>query len=71
MAFILLFAGFETTVNLIGNGVYALLRDPGQRERLQLSLGSGRAGCWRPGSRNCSGTTVRWSWPPGGSPPSR
>jgi cytochrome P450 len=31
MAFILLFAGFETTVNLIGNGLHALLRDPGLR----------------------------------------
>ncbi|MEU9197338.1 cytochrome P450 family protein [Streptomyces hundungensis] len=43
MAFILLFAGFETTVNLIGNGVYALLRDPGQRERLQASLAAGES----------------------------
>ncbi|GAA2949344.1 cytochrome P450 [Streptomyces enissocaesilis] len=41
MAFILLFAGFETTVNLIGNGVYALLRNPEQRERLQRALGEG------------------------------
>ncbi|MFI5757509.1 cytochrome P450 [Streptomyces sp. NPDC051569] len=41
MAFIILFAGFETTVNLIGNGVLALLRDPGQRERLQDSLHAG------------------------------
>ncbi|PGH50009.1 cytochrome P450, partial [Streptomyces sp. Ru87] len=41
MAFILLFAGFETTVNLIGNGVYALLRNPAQRERLQRSLAAG------------------------------
>jgi cytochrome P450 len=49
MAFILLFAGFETTVNLIGNGTYALLRHPGERRRLQAALrregedaGSGR-----------------------------
>ncbi|WP_189827770.1 cytochrome P450 family protein [Streptomyces finlayi] len=41
MAFILLFAGFETTVNLIGNGVYALLRNPGQRGRLQEALAGG------------------------------
>jgi cytochrome P450 len=38
MAFILLFAGFETTVNLIGNGTYALLTHPEQRDRLQASL---------------------------------
>ncbi|MFF1500867.1 cytochrome P450 [Streptomyces sp. NPDC058316] len=43
MAFILLFAGFETTVNLIGNGVYALLRNPVQRERLHLSLDAGES----------------------------
>ncbi|MEV6110816.1 cytochrome P450 [Streptomyces sp. NPDC051940] len=34
MAFILLFAGFETTVNLIGNGVYQLLRHPEAMARL-------------------------------------
>jgi len=44
MAFILLFAGFETTVNLIGNGMYALLRHPEQRERLQKSLAAGETG---------------------------
>lgn len=71
MAFILLFAGFETTVNLIGNGVHSLFMNPGQRERLQRSLAAGRADCWPPGSRNCCATTVRWSWRPGGSPPSR
>ncbi|MEU9996074.1 cytochrome P450 [Streptomyces sp. NPDC050848] len=44
MAFILLFAGFETTVNLIGNGMYALLRHPDQRARLQASLAAGEQG---------------------------
>lgn len=44
MAFILLFAGFETTVNLVGNGVYALLRHPEQRARLQHSLDAGETG---------------------------
>ncbi|KUN21477.1 cytochrome [Streptomyces antibioticus] len=38
MCFVLLFAGFETTINLIGNGTYALLRHPAQRARLQQSL---------------------------------
>ncbi|MFD9903833.1 cytochrome P450 [Streptomyces sp. NPDC059063] len=41
MAFILLFAGFETTVNLIGNGTYALLTHPEQRQALQKSLDAG------------------------------
>ncbi|MER7581593.1 cytochrome P450 [Kitasatospora sp. NPDC097691] len=43
MAFILLFAGFETTVNLIGNGTYALLRNPGQRRLLQESVARGES----------------------------
>jgi cytochrome P450 len=41
MCFVLLFAGFETTVNLIGNGTYALLRHPGQRALLEASLARG------------------------------
>ncbi|MEV6680888.1 cytochrome P450 [Streptomyces erythrochromogenes] len=44
MAFILLFAGFETTVNLIGNGVHSLFMNPVQRERLQSSLAAGESG---------------------------
>ncbi|MEY9963059.1 cytochrome P450 [Streptacidiphilus sp. MAP12-16] len=44
MAFILLFAGFETTVNLIGNGLYALLTHPEQRAQLQASLHRGETG---------------------------
>jgi cytochrome P450 len=44
MAFILLFAGFETTVNLIGNGTHALLTHPEQRARLQDSLAAGDTG---------------------------
>ncbi|MEV6010166.1 cytochrome P450 [Streptomyces sp. NPDC051976] len=43
MAFILLFAGFETTVNLIGNGVHTLLRHPAQRQQLQESLARGES----------------------------
>ncbi|MFE4828901.1 cytochrome P450 [Streptomyces sp. NPDC056672] len=41
MAFIILFAGFETTVNLIGNGVHTLMRHPEQLARLQRSLDAG------------------------------
>ncbi|MEV7088361.1 cytochrome P450 [Streptomyces sp. NPDC093085] len=44
MAFIILFAGFETTVNLIGNGMHTLIRNPAQRERLQRSLAAGETG---------------------------
>ncbi|WP_425832853.1 cytochrome P450 family protein [Streptomyces fractus] len=44
MCFVLLFAGFETTVNLIGNGTYALLAHPEQRERLQKSIAAGETG---------------------------
>ncbi|MER7758560.1 cytochrome P450 [Streptomyces sp. NPDC097619] len=43
MAFILLFAGFETTVNLIGNGLHSLFMNPGQRTRLQDSLARGES----------------------------
>lgn len=35
LAVLLLAAGFETTTNLIGNGVLALLRNPGQLERVR------------------------------------
>ncbi|MFH7600170.1 cytochrome P450 [Streptomyces racemochromogenes] len=44
MAFILLFAGFETTVNLIGNGLHSLFMNPGQRTLLQDSLAAGETG---------------------------
>ena len=35
----LLIAGFETTIGLIGNGVYQLLRHPGELERLRREPG--------------------------------
>ncbi|MFD8199023.1 cytochrome P450 [Streptomyces sp. NPDC059701] len=41
MCFVLLFAGFETTINLIGNGVYTLMRHPEQRARFQESIEHG------------------------------
>ncbi|MEV6591609.1 cytochrome P450 family protein [Streptomyces acidicola] len=44
MCFVLLFAGFETTINLIGNGMYALLRNPEQRALLQRSIERGETG---------------------------
>lgn len=37
LAFLLLVAGYPTTVDLIGNGVLALMRDPEQMELLQRS----------------------------------
>ncbi|WP_399885953.1 cytochrome P450 [Streptomyces sp. BBFR51] len=41
MCFVLLFAGFETTINLIGNGVHTLMRHPRERARLQESIQRG------------------------------
>jgi cytochrome P450 len=35
MTFLLILAGFETTVNLIGNGVHALVREPAQMDLLR------------------------------------
>ncbi|MFJ4686407.1 cytochrome P450 [Streptomyces sp. NPDC088789] len=35
MAFVILFAGFETTINLIGNSAHAFFRNPGQRTVFQ------------------------------------
>ncbi len=39
MIFLLLVAGYETTVNLIGNGTLALLRNPGEMDRLRSDPG--------------------------------
>ena len=39
MIFLLLIAGHETTVNLIGNGMLALMEHPAERERLRAAPG--------------------------------
>ena len=52
-ALLLLIAGFETTVNLIGNGTVALLRAPDQWERL-----GDEPAAFRMPSRSFSGTTA-------------
>ncbi|MCM1945371.1 cytochrome P450 [Streptomyces sp. G2] len=44
MCFVLLFAGFETTINLLGNSAYTLLRNPEQLARLRESLAAGETG---------------------------
>ncbi|MEU9358469.1 cytochrome P450 [Streptomyces sp. NPDC048301] len=41
MAFVILFAGFETTINLIGNSAHAFFRNPAQRAVFQDAVGRG------------------------------
>ncbi|MYW69152.1 cytochrome P450 [Streptomyces sp. SID8379] len=41
MCFVLLLAGFETTVNLIGNGTYALLRNHEQMQEFRTTVARG------------------------------
>ena len=76
---ILLFgAGFETTTNLIGNGLLALLSHPGQLERLRADrtmptsddrapMQSGGRGDVADTTARCSSTVGRpsqtWTWP--------
>ena len=53
---LLFFAGHETTVNLMGNGLVAMLRAPSQWAALRADP------AWRaPRSRRCSGSTPRSS----------
>ncbi|MEV8601740.1 cytochrome P450 [Streptomyces griseoviridis] len=41
MAFVILFAGFETTINLIGNSAHAFFRNPAQRAVFQGAVDRG------------------------------
>jgi cytochrome P450 len=66
MAFLLFAAGFETTVNLIGNGMYALLRDPGQ-----LAVLRAEPSLVPRAIEEFSALTARSTWPPCASPRSR
>ena len=63
MVFLLLIAGHETTVNLIGSGVLELLRHPDQMDRLRRD-----PSLCGPPSRSCCGTPRRSSSPPSGTP---
>ena len=47
MIFLLLIAGHETTVNLIGNGTLALLENPLQLSKLLSNHGHAQVGCRR------------------------
>ena len=67
MLFLLLVAGHETTVNLIGSGMLALLLNPGELARLRADPSLLPAARWR----NSSATPARSTTPPSGSPPSR
>jgi cytochrome P450 len=59
MVFLLLVAGHETTVNLVGSGMLALLENPDQMERLHNDPRSSSRR-WR----SCCATPVRWTRPP-------
>ena len=67
MVFLLLIAGHETTVNLIGNGVVPAA-DP---SRPAATGCAPTRGCCPARSRSCCATTARCRPPPSASPPSR
>ncbi|WP_101391967.1 cytochrome P450 [Streptomyces sp. TLI_146] len=68
-AYLLLLVGHDTTMNLIGNGLHALLRNPARSARLTAP----QAGPdWSPTpSRNCCAATHRYETPHFGAPQNR
>jgi cytochrome P450 len=59
MAFLLLVAGHETTVNLIASGMLALLEHPGQAEKLRRD-----PSLVKPAVENSCATPAPWRWRP-------
>lgn len=68
MCFVILFAGFETTINLIGNSAHAFFRNPRSVPCSRVPSSEATTVSWTRPSRSCCASTARWNWPPGATP---